>query len=369
MDERVRKLAKNLVSYSMRVKAGDKVLIEAVGPNTFELAEALVEEVYGAGGAPFYLLHDDKLRRAQLLGANQEQFEFEAALQKARMEKMDCYVGVRGSNNVLELSDVPSERLKIYSSTVMKKVHMEIRVPKTRWVVLRYPNPTFAQAAKMSTRAFEDFFYKACLLDYSGMSKAMDPLVELMQKTDQVHIAGPGTDLRFSIKGIAAIKCDGRLNIPDGEVFTAPVKASANGVLQTNTPTLYEGSYFEGVRLTFKDGKVVEASCRVGEQKKLDSIFERDEGARYVGEFALGVNPHITRPMLDILFDEKIAGSFHFTPGGCYDEADNGNKSEVHWDLVTRQFAEDGGGEIRFDGKLVRQDGLFVLDSLKALNP
>jgi len=369
MDERIKQLAKNLIQYSCAVKPGEKVMIEAIGTRTFPLVEALIAEVYAAGGSPFYLLHDDLIRRAQLLGANEAQFNLEASLQKARMEQMNCYLGVRGTDNVLELSDVPAEKMKIFSSTITKQVHMEIRVPKTRWVVLRYPNPTFAQAAKMSTHEFEDFYFKSCLLDYSQMSKAMDPLVELMEKTDKVHIKGPGTDLRFSIKGIKAIKCDGKLNIPDGEIFTAPVKTSINGTIYYNTPTLYEGNYFSGVKLTFENGKIVSESCETGDQSKLTSIFNRDEGARYVGEFAIGVNPHIRREMLDTLFDEKIAGSFHFTPGGCYDEADNGNKSEVHWDMVVRQFTENGGGEIWFDDVLIRKDGMFILDELKGLNP
>ncbi len=369
MDERTRKLAHNLVHYSMDVKAGEKVMLEAVGTNTYGLIEALIEEVYAVGAFPFYLLHDDLIRRAHLMGAQQEQYELEASWQAARMKEMDCYLGVRGSNNVLELSDVPSEKLKVNSSTIMKKVHMEIRVPDTRWVVLRYPNPTFAQAAKMSTREFEDFFYKACLHDYSAMSQAMDPLVDLMKRTDKVQIKGPGTDLTFSIKGLNPIKCDGKLNIPDGEVFSAPVKDSVNGVIHYNTPTLYEGNFFDGITLTFENGKIVKADCDVGDVAKLNNIFDRDEGSRYVGEFALGVNPHIRREMLDILFDEKIAGSFHFTPGGCYDDCDNGNKSEVHWDLVCRQFAENGGGEIWFDDVLIRKDGFFTLDELKPLNP
>lgn len=369
MDNRIAQLAKNIVEYSLSVKPGEKVLIEASGSNTFEMVETLIGEVRKAGGLPFYLLHDDLIRRAQLSGATMEQYEMEAAWQRARMEQMDCFIGVRGSTNVLEYSDVPGDKMKIMSATITKKVHMEVRVPKTRWVVMRWPNPTFAQAAKMSTRQFEDFYFKACLHDYSAMSKAMDPLVDLMQRTDKVDITGPGTDLHFSIKGIPAIKCDGKLNIPDGEVFTAPVKESVNGTIFCNTPTLYEGSYFSGIHLTFKDGKIVDYRCDVGDAEKLRSVFTRDDGASYVGEFAFGVNPHIRQEMLDILFDEKIAGSFHFTPGSSYDEAYNGNKSEVHWDMVIRQFAEHGGGEIRFDGKLIRKDGLFIPDELKALNP
>jgi len=369
MDERMVKLARSLVSYSMAVKPGEKVLVEAFGIRTYPFVEVLVKAVREAGGVPFTALHDDRIHRAMLLGAEAAQYELIAGWERARMKEMNCYVGVRGSENVLELSDVPGERMKVFSSTVTKKVHMEVRVPKTRWVVMRWPNPTFAQSAKMSTAAFEDFYFQACLMDYPKMSKAMDPLVKLMEKTDKVEIKGPGTDLAFSIKGLPAIKCDGKLNIPDGEVFTAPVKTSVNGVLHYNTPTLNEGTLYDGVTLTFKNGKIVDADCAVGDRTKLKEVFTRDAGACYIGEFALGVNPFITIPMLDILFDEKIAGSFHFTPGGCYDECNNGNKSQVHWDMVCRQFAEHGGGEIWFDGKLVRKNGLFVPPELKGLNP
>ena len=369
MDERIVKLADNIVSYSIEVKKGEKVLVEAYGVRTYPFVEALVDKIYSKGGIPFVELHDDRIHRMMLMQANQDQYETIAKHQRARMEEMDCYVGVRGSENVLETSDVQPDKMKIYSSTVVGKVHMEVRVPKTRWVVMRWPSPTFAQSAKLSTPAFEEFFFRACMMDYSEMSKAMDPLVELINKTDKVKITGPGTDLTFSIKDLPAIKCAGKLNIPDGEVFSAPVKDSVNGTLQYNTPTLYEGNLFDGVKLTFKDGKIVKADCEVGDRAKLASVFERDEGASYIGEFALGVNPHITVPMLDILFDEKIAGSFHFTPGGCYDECDNGNKSQVHWDMVCRQFKEHGGGEIWFDDVLIRKDGYFVPENLLALNP
>lgn len=369
MDQRIKQLAKNLIGYSVELKKGEKVLIEAIGTNTFPLVDALIEEATRIGAEPYYLLHDDLVRRRHIMSATESQMTLEADLQLARMKEMDCYIAVRGSENVLELSDVPADKMKLFSNQVMRRVHMEQRVPHTRWVVLRFPNSSFAQAAKMSTLQFEDFYFKACLHDYSGMDKAMGPLKGLMEKTDKVHLVGPGLDLNFSIKGIPAIKCAGKMNIPDGEIFTAPVKDSVNGVFYSNTPTLYEGNFFCGLRFVFKDGKIVEESCEQGDPQKLKEILDRDEGARYVGEFALGVNPHIRREMLDILFDEKIAGSFHFTPGGCYDEASNDNKSQVHWDIVVRQFAEQGGGEIWFDDVLIRKDGLFVLDELRALNP
>lgn len=199
------------------------------------------------------------------------------------------------------------------------------------------------------------------------MSDAMNPLVDLMNKTDKVHILAKDTDLTFSIKGIPAVKCDGACNIPDGEVYTAPVKDSVNGVISYNVPSIENGFRFENVRLEFKDGKIIKATANNSD--KANALFDTDEGARYVGEFALGVNPYVTKAIGDILFDEKISGSFHFTPGCCYDDAPNGNKSAVHWDLVLCQTPEFGGGEIWFDDVLVRKDGRFVLPELFGLNP
>jgi aminopeptidase len=195
----------------------------------------------------------------------------------------------------------------------------------------------------------------------------MDPLKELMEKTDQVHILGPGTDLTFSIKGMSAIKCDGHVNIPDGEIFSAPLRESVNGRISYNTPSLYQGFTYENIVLEFKDGKIVKASS--SDTARIEAVFNTDEGARYIGEFALGVNPYIQKPMKDTLFDEKIDGSFHFTPGVCYDECNNGNKSAIHWDLVCIQRPDYGGGEIYFDKTLVRKDGRFVLSELEVLNP
>ena len=283
------------------------------------------------------------------------------------MAGMDAYIGVRGGSNSSELSDVPSERMNEYMAHYWQPVHGNIRVPKTKWVILRYPSPSMAQMADMSTEAFEDFFFNVCCLDYSRMDRAMDALVALMERTDRVRIVSPGTDLSFSTKGLPAVKCAGKLNIPDGEVFTAPVRDSVNGVIAYNTPSLENGFTYTDIRFVFRDGKIVEATAN--DTARINKQLDIDEGARYVGEFAIGVNPYITFPMKDTLFDEKIAGSFHFTPGSCYDECDNGNKSSQHWDLVLIQTPEYGGGEMYFDDVLVRKDGRFVLSELECLNP
>ncbi|MGE8206290.1 aminopeptidase [Heyndrickxia sp. NPDC080065] len=365
-DPRIEQLAKNLINYSIQLQPGEKVLIENFGLQR-ELVIALVKEAYAAGGYPFVSLKDHQVDRALLMGAQEEQFNMIADFEAEVMKKMDAYIGLRSGDNINEHADVPDEKMKIEGNTVGKKVHREIRVPKTKWVVLRYPNSAMAQLAKMSTEAFEDFYFNVCNLDYSKMDKAMDSLVALMNKTDKVRLVSPGTDLVFSIKDIPAIKCAGRLNIPDGEVYTAPVRNSVNGTLTYNTPSPYQGFTFENVVLKFKDGKIIEATSN--DTERINKIFDTDEGARYIGEFAIGVNPFILHPMQDILFDEKIAGSIHFTPGQCYDIAPNGNNSNIHWDMVLIQRPEYGGGEIYFDDVLIRKDGLFVLPELECLNP
>ena len=365
-DPRIDKLAHNLINYSIKLQKGEKVLIENFTLER-ELVTALVREAYKAGGQPFVSLKDPQVNRSLLLGAQPEQYELMASYEANVMKDMDAYIGLRSSNNINELADVPADKMKIEGDTIGQKVHRDIRVPKTKWVVLRYPTSSMAQLAKMSTEAFEDFYFNVCNLDYSKMADAMEPLVELMNRTDKVRLTGPGTDLTFSIKDIPAVKCAGEANIPDGEVYTAPVKDSVNGVITYNTPSPYQGFTFENVVLTFKDGKIIDA--RANDTERINRIFDTDEGARYIGEFAIGVNPYILEPMQDILFDEKIDGSFHFTPGQCYDEAYNGNSSNIHWDMVNIQRPEYGGGEIYFDGVLIRKDGRFVIPELEGLNP
>ncbi|MDB5355519.1 MAG: thermophilic metalloprotease family protein [Phycisphaerales bacterium] len=366
-DPRIDKLADVLINYACAVKPGEHILIEAIDiPHAF--TKSLVRTAAAAGGRPVVLLKSNEILRSLMLSGTEEQWNLIADIERAQMERVQCYIGARGNPNVSELSDVPSAEQKLYEQTVWKRVHHDIRIKKTRWVVLRWPDPSMAQMAEMSTEAFEDYYFNVCTLDYAKMSRAMQPLKAFMEKTDKVRLKGPrDTDLTFSIKGIPAIPCDGRVNIPDGEVFTAPVRDSVNGVIHFNAPTIYRGTTHNDIRLTFKNGKIVEATGSATD--KLNEVLNTDEGARYIGEFAIGFNPYCTRPMKDILFDEKIAGSIHFTPGSSYDEASNGNNSDIHWDMVLMQTPEAGGGEIWFDDKLIRKDGRFVVPELEGLNP
>ncbi|MDZ4756211.1 MAG: aminopeptidase [Phycisphaerae bacterium] len=368
IDPRIHRLANLLVRHSTRLARGEHVLIELFdAPES--VAIALIEEVRDAGAHPHVAQRNTRVMRALNDNASEEQLATWAAYDLDRMTRMQAYIGIRGADNVSEMAGVPDEQMKRVGRLYQKPVHFERRVNHTRWCVLRWPTPSMAQLAQMSTRAFEDFYFDVCTLDYAKMDAACAPLAERMRKADQVHIKGPhDTDLRFSIKDIGVVPCCGQANIPDGECFTAPVRDSVNGVVHFNTPTIYNGVSFENVRLVFRDGKIVESSADQN-GNKLNSIFDTDAGARYVGEFAIGFHPYIQTAMKDILFDEKIAGSFHFTPGRCYAEANNNNQSEIHWDLVCSQRPEHGGGEIRFDGEVIRKDGLFVPSDLLALNP
>ncbi|MFM7321931.1 MAG: aminopeptidase [Armatimonadota bacterium] len=364
-DPRLHRLAQTLCRHSLALVAGEKVLIEA-----FDVAEpmvcALVDAVRAAGAWPFVELRSQSVLRALMRGADPGQMALLGEIETARMEKMDAYVGIRGGANSFELSDVPDDRMREVQGAWLKPV-TDRRVNHTRWVVLRWPSPAFAQAAGMSTEAFEDFFFDVCTLDYARMARAQEPLVRLMERTDRVRIVGPGTDLSFSIKGIGARPCSGHRNIPDGECFSCPTIDSANGVISYNAPAVYRGKPFDQMRLVLRDGVIVEATS--SDTAGMNAILDSDPGARRIGEFAIGFNPRILQPMRDTLFDEKIAGSLHFTPGEAYRSPGNGNRSQVHWDMVLIQRPEWGGGEIWFDDVCIRRDGIFLPEELHGLNP
>jgi aminopeptidase len=368
MDPRYTQLADLLVNYSCRLQKGEHMLVESFDI-PIEMTIAMVRAIRKAGGHAHVAERSNRVMTALIQDAGDDNLATWAAYDLDRMKRMDAYIGLRGSHNVNEQSGVPDVQMQKYARLYGKPVHFEQRVNHTRWCVLRWPTPSMAQLANKPTEEFEEFYFKVCCLDYRKMDQAAKGLSARMARTDRVHIKGPGeTDLRFSIKGIPNVPCTGNMNIPDGEVFTAPVRDSVNGVIHYNTPTLYNGVSYENVRLEFKDGKVIKANSTLNNDR-LQKVFDTDEGARYVGEFAIGFHPHILAPMKDILFDEKIAGSIHFTPGRAYETADNGNRSEIHWDLVLIQRPEYGGGTLSFDDEVVRKDGRFVVADLEPLNP
>ena len=369
MDPRFEQLADVLVMHSVRLQEGEHLLVEAIDVPDAMVA-ALLRRARAAGGHVHLAIRHGRLQRALVEGAADDALRLWAEADRFAMERMDAYVGIRGSDNVSEMAGVVEDRMAAYRRLYVKPVHLEQRVNETRWCILRWPTPSMAQLAKMGTEAFEAFYFDVCTLDYGRMRSAAEALRRRMQAASRVRLRGPGdTDLSFSIEGIPAIPCCGEMNIPDGECFTAPVRDSVEGVIQLNTPTIYQGESFRDVRLELEQGRIVSFSAREGDPKALEAIFGSDEGARYVGEFSIAFNPYILEPMKDILFDEKIAGSIHFTPGNAYEEADNGNRSDIHWDLVLIQRPEYGGGTLELDGEVVRRDGRFVVPDLEPLNP
>lgn len=368
-DPRWDALADILINHSTRLAAGETLLVECFDLDDSALPRLLVQKAARKGALPLVDTKDTRILRDLIRNGSEAQMRRLGECELYRMERVNAYIALRGARNINEMADVPGDKMNLYNTHFLKPVHYECRIKKTRWCVLRLPNPSMAQQAGMSTEAFENFYFDVCNLDYPRLAKALQPLAERMTRANEVHITGPETDLRFSIAGIPVVPCAGEMNIPDGEVFTAPVRDTVEGHVRFNAPTIYQGSSFDGVRLDFKEGRIVSADCAGGDVKKLRRILDTDEGAAYIGEWSIGCNPRVTSPMRDILFDEKIAGSFHLTPGNAYDEADNGNRSKVHWDLVQIQRPEYGGGTISFDGEPIRVDGRFVAEELRALDP
>lgn len=364
-DQRIQKIAELIVNHSIKVQPNEHILVQTNTEIELSIVKELIKAIHKAGGYAHTDLRDATVTRQLVLGGTKEQFEVLAEIEVERLAKMDGYINLRSPVNTSEFSDIPGEKMELYAKTYGK--FQSEAIGKKKWMTTNFPNSSLAQEARMSTEAFEDFYFDICTVDYKKLSAAMNPLKEYMEKTKVVEIKGPQTDLSFSIENMGVIKGDGTDNIPDGELYTAPIKDSVNGTITFNTPSTFHGFTFENIALTFVNGKVIKATANHSE--KLNEILNTDEGARYIGEFALAFNPKVKVPMNNTLFDEKIDGSFHIALGSCFDEADNGNSSAIHWDLVSIQRPSYGGGKIYFDGQLVRKDGRFVIPELEGLNP
>jgi len=367
-DVRITKLAELLVNHSCSLTTGEKVLIESINaPN--EIVISLIRAAKAAGASPVVIQKDDQLIRELARTCTVDDVKLMARCELAMLKEMDAFISIRGVPNAHEYADVPPDKRSLLLENYIEPVHLQYRNANLKWVALRWPTSAFAQRAGMSTEAFEDFFFEASTLDYAKLEQAMTPLAELLDETDIVRIVGPGdTNLKFSIKGISQYKSAGYHNVPDGELFTAPIKDSIEGRICYNVRSTFYGHTFENICFDFHQGRVVNAVCSQNIDA-LNKLLEQDDGAAYVGEFAFGVHPLITRPIDDILFDEKMTGTIHLAQGNSYPMCDNGNRSAIHWDLILDQREKMGGGSVFFDDALVRQAGVFVLPQLAALNP
>lgn len=351
-----KKIAENIVEYSLELKQGEYLNILIQG-NSQNVLGREIERIANEKGII--------TRYAFLNYENFETFtdeEFEKFVERELKIMQLCDACVRVVDMVpVQLSDKAVERRNHFLKIVRDDVML-----KKRWNLTSVPcRENFKSEEEY--RELLDTYIKSCSIDYNEMSKAMDKLVNRLSKGNMVRIVAKGTDLTFSIKGMPAIKCFGKLNLPDGEIFTAPIKDSVNGYITYNLPSVQNGITHNNIYFEFRNGKIVREYSDNTEE--LTKVLNTDEGARCIGEFSFGVNPYVKKFFNNTLYDEKIRGSIHLTPGDAYEECDNGNRSIVHWDLVQSHNPEHGGGEIWVDGELIRKDGIFVADYLKCLNP
>lgn len=366
MNNNVIALAKKIVDYSLKIGKDDKVLITYQSLESLPFVKEIIKNIHEVGGISFTIYDDVSLSAYLKEITTSKRIELIKKYKEFELNNFDVFINIKYNLNDYENKNVDSNITKeILEKTY--STHNKL-INERRWLLLNYPSVLDAYKAHMTIKDFFDYSFEVMNVDYKEMGDMLKPLKHLMEKTDKVRIVSPDTDITFSIKNMPIIPCIGNSNLPDGEIYTAPVKNSVNGKITYNTTSTYRGDVFTNISLDFKDGKIIKATCSSKNEDKLLEIFQTDEGARYIGEFSLGLNPKVLNPMGDILFDEKIIGSIHFTPGAAYKDSYNGNDSNVHWDLVLIQRSEYGGGELYFDDKLIRKDGIFVIDELKDLN-
>jgi aminopeptidase len=364
-DSFMKQLARNVVHHSLQLSTGQRVLIDVVG-QAEHMVEAMIEAVYEAEAQPFLEMIPIHHLKSLIAFCTQEQIARWSAISQDQMRGMDAYIGIRSDDNMFEMQDLPPDRYQQYVLGYLQPKQYAM-AGLGKWILLRNPTPAFAQMARMSQSVFMETYARACNMNYKAWAQRAQPLVDLLQRTDRVRIVSPNTDLSFSVQGMNAVICDGKYNLPDGEVFTAPIADSAHGVIAFNVPTSYMGLVFDQIQMTFHNGRVVEVKSP--QKAWLEPFLHQDEGASQIGEFGIGLNPHIQAPMNNLLFDEKMHGSLHLALGQAYPMADNGNRSAMHWDFVLSQSDSLGGGELYLDEVLARKNGLFVLPELMALNP
>lgn len=365
MEEKIKILAKTIVNHSVKVQEGENVKITCETMEPMPLVKELVKLISQEKANVSVSFFDPSLNAEINKNTSDKKIKLLKEMEKFEVEKFDSFIRIFCNQGDYINKIVPDETTVKIGEAL--KEYRDIRVNEKKWVLLNYPSSVDSQKAKMNIDEFTKFSFDAMCYDYKQMEEDLKPLKELMEKTDKVRLTGEGTDITFSIKDVPVIPCVGECNIPDGEIYTAPVKDSINGTIKYNTPSPYRGNVYNNVTLTFENGKIINAICDE-DNNALNAIFDTDEGARYVGEFSIGVNPMIKYPMGDILFDEKIIGSIHFTPGCAYKDAYNGNESAIHWDMVLIQREDFGGGNIYFDDVLIRENGVFVLKELEHLN-
>lgn len=355
MDARWRQLGALLVDWSVEVKPGEKVMIAMGELDSFPLVRGVYEAVIRAGGFPQCQFLSEGLRHQLLKYGSTEQLSRVPDIEAYGMEWADVYIGLRGASNLHEHDDIPAEKLSL-NQRAMGAVST-LRWQKTRWCLVRVPNAAFAQAAETDEETITEMFFNASLLDWKAEAAKWRGWAQQLNRGSRVRVTGTGTDLRFSVAGRTWQAADGRINMPDGEIMTAPVEDSLDGEIFFDFPGVLSGRLVHDIRLRFEKGRLVEATSS-SNQDFLTRVLATDPGASIVGEFAMGTNMAVDRFCKDILIDEKIGGTIHLAMGRSYPECGGRNTSAIHWDIV-KDIRRDGA--VFVDDVPVLQNGKFLL--------
>jgi len=362
--DQLTELAEQIVGHSLRLEENDRVLIDVVG-EADELVTATLTKVYEAGAQPFLRTISTDHLKTIVRGGSEVYMKHWADVDRFQMRGISAYLRIRADENLYDWSDIPQDRFTQYVNHY-RLPQQEAIAKLSKWLMIQYPTHGMAQQARMSTPAYQELYFRSSCMDYARLAEAAKPLQDLMAQVDKVRIEAVDTDFQFRIRGIPSYMCDGRYNLPDGELFTAPLAESAEGEIRFNIPSAFMGIQFEQVRFKVNKGHVIHADS--SQRELLRSIIGSDFGASRFGEFGIGLNPFIRMPTNHVSMDEKMGGSIHLALGQAFEYADNGNKSAIHWDFVQCHFQEFGGGNVYFDNQLVRRDGLYVHPQLLALN-
>jgi aminopeptidase len=355
MDMRWKEIAEILVNYSTTVQPNERVMIAMLEPETYPLVQAVYEKVISAGAYPQVQFLSETLRHAVMRYGNDDQINWVPEIEAYSMEWADVYFGLRGAHNLYENADISAGVLAANQEAMGKVSTM--RWEKTRWCLVRVPNDSFACQSETDLETITDMFFNASLLDWKTESENWHRMADEFEQGKEVRIVGKETDLTFSVTGRKWVVGDGKINIPDGEIFTSPVNQTLNGHIYFEFPGVLSGRLIPAIRLVWENGRLIEASSSTNETY-LKNIIATDEGSSLLGEFAFGTNPHINRFCKDILIDEKIGGTIHIALGRAFKECGGLNSSAIHWDIV-KDLREEG--TVYIDGRPVLEKGILAV--------
>jgi len=367
MDHRINKHAKVLINYSLQLKLGETVLI-STDISCLKLANEVYREALKAGAHPQIKIDSNELQEIFLKNATSKQLSFHHENELTNVKTFDAFITLIGSENTRALTSIDTKRqkLRMQSGKDIADIYQDrMRAKEIRWVGTMYPTSGFAMDANMSLSEFEEFVYDACLLNdddpisaWEKIEAQQEKICKFLNTKSRIRFVSDETDISMNIKGRTWVNCCGKVNFPDGEVFTGPVEDSVEGFIKFSYPAIFQGKKIENVRLRFDKGKVVEATADKGEEFLLE-ILDTDPGARFVGEIAIGTNYGIDRLIKHMLFDEKIGGTIHLALGRSIPGSGGVNSSLIHWDMLCDMRKD---GKIYADDELIYKNGNFIID-------